>query len=145
MKSNDMRESKIEEEMKKVELVENKMKEMDELLKDSVYHIEKEERVKNMQSNDKEESKTKEEEEVIVDEQYLNFGSSNMMMIAKGVKESVVSREWIRDYLEVMKIDEIKEQRSNRSFRIGERPYLNEVEVRFPIELKTDSGIVEPI
>ena len=70
-----------------------------------VKELEEEERVKNMKSNDKEKSKTKEEEEVIVDEQYLNFGSSNMMMIAKGVKKSVVSREWIRKYLEVMKVD----------------------------------------
>ena len=43
MKSNDKRESEIEEEMKKVEIIENKTKEMDELLKDSMYHIEEEE------------------------------------------------------------------------------------------------------
>ena len=59
MKSNDKRQSEIEEEMKKVEIIKNQMKEMDELLKDSVYHIEEEERVKNMKSNDKEESKTR--------------------------------------------------------------------------------------
>ena len=77
---------------------------------------------------------------MIVDEQYLNFGSSNMMMIAKGVKKSVVSREWIREYLEDMKVDnsEIKEKSCCRRFRIGERTYLSEVEVRFPIVLKTD-------
>ena len=56
-----------------------------------------------MKSNDKEERKTKEEKELIVDEQYLKFGSSNMMMIAKGVKKSVVSREQIREYLKNMK------------------------------------------
>merc|ERR1712240_310669 len=65
-----------------------------------------------------------------------------MVMIAKGVEESIVSREWIREYLEVVKVDndEIREKRSDRSFRIGERVYLSEVEVRFPIGLKTDSG-----
>ena len=61
MKSNDKRQSEIEEEMKKVEIIENRMKEMNELLKDSMYHIEEEERVKNIKSNDKKESENKEE------------------------------------------------------------------------------------
>ena len=65
-----------------------------------------------------------------------------MMLIAMGVRKSVVSREWIREYLEDMKVynSEIKEKRSYRSFKMGERTYLSEVEVRFPIVLKTDSG-----
>ena len=50
--------------------------------------------------NRKVESKIEEEEEVIIDENYMNFGSSSMMLIAMGVKKSVVSREWIREYLE---------------------------------------------
>ena len=43
--------------------------------------------------------------------------------------------------MEDMKVDnsEIKEKSSYRSFRMGERTYLSEVEVRFPIVLKTDS------
>ena len=73
--------------------------------------------------NIKKESKTEEEEEVIVDENYMNFGQSRMMLIAMGVKKSVVSRDWMREYLEDMKVDnsEIKEKRSCRSFRKGER------------------------
>ena len=71
----------------------------------------------------------------------MNFGSSSMMLIAIGEKKSIVSREWIREYLEDMKVDnsEIKEKSCCRRFRIGERTYLSEVEVRFPIVLKTDS------
>ena len=65
-----------------------------------------------------------------------------MMMIAKGVKKSIVSREWIREYLEDMKVDnsEIKEKSCCRRFWIGARTYLSEVEVRFPIVLKKDNG-----
>ena len=65
-----------------------------------------------------------------------------MILIAKGEKKSIVSREWIREYLEDMKVDnsEIKEKSWCRRFRIGERTYLSEVEVRFSIVLKTDSG-----
>ena len=49
---------------------------------------------------------------MIVDENYMNIGSSRIMLIAMGVKKSVVSREWIRKYLEDMKVDdsEIKEE-----------------------------------
>ena len=77
-----------------------------------------------------------------IDENYINFGSSSMMMTASGVKKSVESRDGIREYLEDMKVDnsEIGEKRSYRSFRIGGRTYFSEWEVRFPIVLKTDSG-----
>ena len=64
--------------------------------------------------NRKVEFKIEEEEEVMIDENYMNFGSSSMMLIAKGIKKSVVSREWIREYFEVLMIDEIKEKRSDR-------------------------------
>ena len=72
----------------------------------------------------------------------MNFGLSSMMLIALEVKKSVVSRDWMREYLEDMKVDnsEIGDKRSYRSFRMGERTYLSEGEVRFPIVLKTDSG-----
>ena len=42
---------------------------------------------------------------MIVDEIYMNFGLSSMMLIASGVKKFVISREWIREYLEDMKVD----------------------------------------
>ena len=94
------------------------------------------------------ESKIEEEKEVMVNEKYMNFGSSSMMLIALGVKKSVVSREWMREYLEDMKVDnseigdiaQIGNKRSYRSFRLEERTYSREGEVRFPIVLKTDSG-----
>ena len=72
----------------------------------------------------------------------MNFGSSSMMLIVIGKKKSIVSREWIREYLEDMKVDnsEIMKKNSDIIFKIGERIYLSEAEVRFPIVLKTDSG-----
>ena len=56
--------------------------------------------------NMKEESEIEEEEEVLVDVNYMNFGLSTMILIAMGVKKSVVSREWIEGYLKYMKVDE---------------------------------------
>ena len=98
MKSKDKRESEIEKEMKKVETIENKMKEMNEL-----YNMEEEERAKNMKSNDKKESENKEEmtnavkkdmkeDEEIVDMRYMNEGAPKMMIISKHTTKSVVSR-----------------------------------------------------
>ena len=42
--------------------------------------------------NRKVESKIEEEQEVIIIENYMNFGLSSMMLIASGVKKSVISR-----------------------------------------------------
>ena len=92
VKMKDMTESEIEEVIKMVVNSEEEMKLIKEVFK---VILEKEERVE--MENMKEESKTEEEEEVIVDENYMNFGSSSMMLIASGVKKSVISREWIRE------------------------------------------------
>ena len=61
------------------------------------------------------------------------IGSSSMMLIAMGEKKSVVSREWIREYLEDMKVyySEIKEKSCCRRFRMGDTTYLNEEEMIF--------------
>ena len=83
MESNDKRESEIEEEMKKVEIIENKMKEMDELLKNSVYHIEEVERIKNMKNNDKKESKK--QEEMIVSMMMISNFVLNMLIKVRNV------------------------------------------------------------
>ena len=62
------------------------------------------------------------------------------MLKNSGAPKSVVSREWIELYLRGMKVDEdeIKKKSCYRIFRIGEATYLIEVEIRFPIVLKTD-------
>ena len=82
------------------------------------------------------------EEEVIVDVKYMNARAPRMMLIDSGAPKSVVSKEWIEGYLKDMKVDEseIEKKSCCRRFRMGETTYLSEVEIRFPIVLKTDNG-----
>ena len=65
-----------------------------------------------------------------------------MMLIDSGAPKSVVSRELIDGYIKDMKVDESEIERKNccRRFRMGETTYISEVEIRFPIVLKTDEG-----
>ena len=65
-----------------------------------------------------------------------------MMLGDCGAPKSVVSREWIEGYLKDMKVDEseIEKKSCCRRFRMGETTYISEIEIRFPIVLKTDVG-----
>ena len=82
------------------------------------------------------------EEDVIIDVNLMNAGAPKMMLIDSGAPKSVVSREWIDGYLKDMKVDESEIERKSccRRFRMGETTYISEVEIRFPIVLKTDEG-----
>ena len=60
----------------------------------------------------------------------MNAGPPRMMLIDSGATKSVVSKEWIEGYLKYI----------CRHFRMVETTYLSEVEIRFPIVLKTDHG-----
>ena len=82
------------------------------------------------------------EEEVIVNVNLMNEGAPKMMLIDSGAPKSVVSREWIDGYIKDMKVDESEIERKSccRRFRMGETTYISEVEIRFPIVLKTDEG-----
>ena len=53
-----------------------------------------------------------------------------------------MSREWIEGYLRNMKVDEseIKRRSCYRRFRLVKTTYLSEVEITFPIVLKTEDG-----
>ncbi len=64
------------------------------------------------------------------------------MLVDCGAPKSVVDREWIEGYLKDMKVDEseIKRRSFYRRFRMGETTYLSEVEITFPIVLKTEDG-----
>ena len=42
------------------------------------------------------------EEEEIVDVNYVNVGAARMMLLDSGAPKSVVSKEWIEDYLKNM-------------------------------------------
>ena len=79
---------------------------------------------------------------MIVDVKYMNAGVPKMILIDCGAPKSVVSKEWIEGYLKDMKVDEseIEKKSCCRRFRMGETTYLSEVEIRFPIVLKTDNG-----
>ena len=72
----------------------------------------------------------------------INEGKARMMLVDCGAPKSVVSREWIEGYLNYMKVDEseIKRRSCYRIFRMGETTYLSEVEITFPIVLKTEDG-----
>ena len=72
----------------------------------------------------------------------INDGAARMMLVDCGAPKSVVSREWIEGYLKDMKVDEdeIEKKSCYRQLRKGEMTYLSEVEIRFPIVLKTDNG-----
>ena len=82
------------------------------------------------------------EEEVVIDVNLINEGKARMMLVDCGAPKSVVSREWIEGYLKDMKVDEseIKRRSCYRRFRMGETTYLSEVEITYPIVLKTDDG-----
>ena len=82
------------------------------------------------------------EEEMIVDVKIMNAGAPRMILMDSGAPKSVVSKEWIEGYLNDMKVseDEIQKKSCYTCFRMGETTYLSEVEIRFPIVLKTDSG-----
>ena len=109
---------------KKVETLEKDIKEINEVLKGKVIngHFV--------------------EEEVIVDVKYMNAGAPRIMLIDSGAPKSVVSKEWIEGYLKDMKVDEseIEKKSCCRRFRMGETTYISEIEIRFPIVLKTDVG-----
>ena len=82
------------------------------------------------------------EEEVFIDVNFINDGAARMMLVDCGAPKSVVSREWIEGYLKDMKVDEseIKRKSCCRRFRMGETTYLSEIEITFPIVLKTEDG-----
>ena len=80
---------------------------------------------------------------MIVYVKFMNAGAPRMMLIDSGAPNSVVSKEWrIEGYLKDIKVseDEIQKKSCYTCFRMGETTYLSEVEIRFPIVLKTDSG-----
>ena len=80
------------------------------------------------------------EEEVVIDVNYMNDGAAKMMLVDCGAPKSVVSKKWIDSYLGEMKVDENEVERRSccRRFRMGETTYVSEVEITFPIVLKTD-------
>ena len=82
------------------------------------------------------------EEEMIVDLKFVNAGAPRMMLIDSGAPKSVVSREWIEGYLKDMKVseDEVRRKSCYRRFKMGETTYVSQVEIEFPIILKTDGG-----
>ena len=81
------------------------------------------------------------EEEVVIDVNYMNDGAAKMMLIDCGAPKSVVSKKWIEEYLREMRVKEEDIERSCcRRFRMGETTYISEVEITFPIVLKTDEG-----
>ena len=82
------------------------------------------------------------EEDGTVDVKFINTGALRMMLLDSGAPKSVVSKDWIERYLKDMKVDEseIEKKSCCRRFRMGETTYLSEIEIRFPIVLKTDGG-----
>ena len=80
-------------------------------------------------------------EEVIIDVKFMNEEAPRMMSIDCGAPKSVVSKEWIEGYLKDMKVDENEIERKSccRRFRKGETTYLSEIDIRFPIVLRTDN------
>ena len=71
---------------------------------------------------------------------FTNASAPRMMLIDSGAPKSVVSKDWIERYLKDMKVseDDIKKRSCYRRFKMGETTYLSEVEIIFPIVLKTD-------
>ena len=63
----------------------------------------------------------------------------DLMIIDSGTPVSLVSRGWIDRYLKEAKVDnrKVKRQSCSRSFRLGKMLYLSEVEMTFPMVMKT--------
>ena len=82
------------------------------------------------------------EEELVVDLKFVNAGAPRMMLIDSGAPKSVVSKMWIEGYLQEMKVSKEEVQRKScyRRFKMGETVYVSEVEIEFPVILKTDDG-----
>ena len=82
------------------------------------------------------------DEEVVIDVKVINDGVARMMLVDCRTPKSVVIREWIEGYLKDIKVDEseIENKSCCRRFKMGETIDLREIEIRFPILLKTDEG-----
>ena len=82
------------------------------------------------------------EEEVVIDVNYMNDRAARVKLVNCGAPKPVVSTGWIEGYLKDMKVDESDIERKSccRRFRMGDTTYLSEIEIRFPIVLKTDDG-----
>ena len=72
----------------------------------------------------------------------INEGKARMMLVDCGAPKSIIDREWIEGYLKDMKVDEseIKRRSPYRRFRMGVTTYLSDLEITFPIVLKTKDG-----
>ena len=55
---------------------------------------------------------------------------------------SIVSAGWLEKYLKEMEVDvrDVEERSCYRRFRMREKTYLSEIEITFPIVLKTEDG-----
>ena len=82
------------------------------------------------------------EEEIIIAVKYMEKNVDNMMIIDSGAPVSIVSAAWFDEYIKDAKVDndEIKKKNCARRFRLGKTLYISEVEVKFPIIMKTDNN-----
>ena len=78
-------------------------------------------------------------EEIVIDIKYVNAGAERMMLIDSGAPKSIVSSRWLDGYLKDAKVsdEDVKKRSCARRIRLGKTVYLSEVEVMFPIILKT--------
>ena len=82
------------------------------------------------------------EEEIIIDIKYVDESVDNNMIIDSGAPVSIVSADWLARYIKEAKVDEtdIVKKGCARRFRLGKTLYVNNVEVTFPIVMKTDKN-----
>ena len=61
------------------------------------------------------------EEEIIIEVKYVEKERENVMIVDSGPLVSLVSSEWLKNYLQEAKVDneEVNKSSSNRRFRLG--------------------------
>ena len=81
------------------------------------------------------------EDEIIIDMKYLK-DANDMMVIDLGAPVSLVSSNWLENYMRNMRIDdgEVERSRDNRRFRLGKTLYMSEEKIKFPVLMRTDGN-----
>ena len=114
----------IEKKLEKVDKVEKSVNEMMEMLRRNLINMKYV------------------EEEIVIDVKFVDSNIGNNMIINSEAPLSIVSSNWLDRYVNEAKVDnnDLVYKNCARRFRLGKTLYVSNVEVRFPIVLKTEKN-----
>ena len=87
------------------------------------------------------EEEEEEEDDTVIDVRYVGSGG-NRMVLDPGAPVSIVSRDWLRRYLEKVRAGEEDLEKSSdaKRFRLGETVYVSEERMTMPFWMRTETG-----